>query len=218
VTRLLAQARTAVTRNDWAKVRELGTRAAALQTSLDAEQEVLALAASVYGAPAVALDPLSPGLARFTKRWSAAAQAQSDGEPAGLLSVASVAANLRATASTAARAFEQLQRQPRATLTRVRLRRESDDRVRTDSGRTLREGDPFSGEPGRAGAARRQRACARTAHLGARQAANGLRNPLYGPPEARAAFEQSIALLEQLERAGQATSAFTSSKTAASRR
>ena len=78
VTRLLAQARAAVTRDDWAKVRELGTRAAALQTSLDAEQELLAVAASVYGAPPVALDPLSPGLARFAKRRSSAAQAQSE--------------------------------------------------------------------------------------------------------------------------------------------
>jgi hypothetical protein len=42
---------------------------------------------------------------------------------------------------------------------------------------------------------------------------NGLRNPLHGPPEARAAFEQSIALLEQLERAGQATWTSTSSMT-----
>lgn len=74
VTRLLAQARAAVTRDDWAEVRELGTRAAALQTSLDADRELLAVAASVYAAPPVALDPLSPGLARR----SSAAQARSE--------------------------------------------------------------------------------------------------------------------------------------------
>jgi hypothetical protein len=78
LARLLAQARAAVGREDWAKVRDLGTRAADLQRSLDAGKDVLAAAASVYGAPAVALDPLSPGLARFTKRWSSAAQAHAE--------------------------------------------------------------------------------------------------------------------------------------------
>jgi hypothetical protein len=34
---------------------------------------------------------------------------------------------------------------------------------------------------------------------------NGLQNPMYGPPEARAAFQASVALLERLADAGQAT-------------
>jgi hypothetical protein len=34
---------------------------------------------------------------------------------------------------------------------------------------------------------------------------NGLRNPPYGPPEARSVFEKSIALLDELGRAGRAT-------------
>jgi hypothetical protein len=42
---------------------------------------------------------------------------------------------------------------------------------------------------------------------------NGLRNPIYGPPEARAAFDESIALLGRLESAGQATWTSTSAGT-----
>ena len=42
---------------------------------------------------------------------------------------------------------------------------------------------------------------------------NGLQNPLYGPPAAGAGFEQSIALLEQLERAGQVTWTSTARET-----
>jgi len=38
---------------------------------------------------------------------------------------------------------------------------------------------------------------------------NGLQNPMYGPPAARAAFEESVALLARLEDAGQATWAST---------
>jgi hypothetical protein len=41
---------------------------------------------------------------------------------------------------------------------------------------------------------------------------NGLQNPMYGPPQARAAFQDSIALLVRLEDAGQATWAATSTK------
>jgi hypothetical protein len=78
LTRLLAQARAAVTREDWSKVRELGTRAAELQTVLDAEKEILSAAASVYGAPGVTLDPLSSGLVGFVKRWASAAQARDE--------------------------------------------------------------------------------------------------------------------------------------------
>jgi len=42
---------------------------------------------------------------------------------------------------------------------------------------------------------------------------NGLQNPMYGPPAARAAFQDSIALLARLENAGQAT--WTSTPTTA---
>ena len=42
---------------------------------------------------------------------------------------------------------------------------------------------------------------------------NGSRNPLYGPPEARTGFERSIALLERLQLAGQATWTSTAAKT-----
>ena len=41
---------------------------------------------------------------------------------------------------------------------------------------------------------------------------NGLRNPMYGPPQARAAFQDSVALLARLDDAGQATWASTSTK------
>ena len=41
---------------------------------------------------------------------------------------------------------------------------------------------------------------------------NGLRNPMYGPPQARAAFQDSVALLARLEDAGQAAWASTSTK------
>ena len=78
LTRLLGQARAALTREDWAQVRDFGTRAADLQRTLDAEKRILDVAEAVYGASAVALDPLSPGLARYVKRWSGAAQAQAD--------------------------------------------------------------------------------------------------------------------------------------------
>jgi len=41
---------------------------------------------------------------------------------------------------------------------------------------------------------------------------NGLQNPMYGPPQARAAFEDSVGLLTRLEDAGQATWGGTSTK------
>lgn len=76
LTRLLAQAQVAVTRQDWPQVREIGARAAAQQRSLDADKGLISAAESVYAAPAVVLDPLSPGLT--SKRWSSAAQARAD--------------------------------------------------------------------------------------------------------------------------------------------
>ena len=78
LAKLLAQARAAVGRQDWTQVRDLGTRAAALQRSLDAEEASLSAAESVYGAPIVMLDPLSPGLKPASKRWSGAGQARSE--------------------------------------------------------------------------------------------------------------------------------------------
>jgi hypothetical protein len=41
---------------------------------------------------------------------------------------------------------------------------------------------------------------------------NGLQNPMYGPPQARVAFQHSVALLGRLENAGQSTWASTSTK------
>jgi hypothetical protein len=41
---------------------------------------------------------------------------------------------------------------------------------------------------------------------------NGLQNPMYGPPQARAAFQDSVALLARLEDAGQATWGSTSAE------
>ncbi len=78
VERLRTQARLAVAHQEWERVRELGTRAAALQQSLQRLQESLAVAEAVYGAPAVVLDPLSPGLLSFCRRWSQAAQARDE--------------------------------------------------------------------------------------------------------------------------------------------
>jgi hypothetical protein len=74
-TRLLAQARAAVARQDWQEVRELGKRAADVQHSLGAEEAVLSAAEAVYGAPTVVLDPLSPGLPPSSKRWPGPAEA-----------------------------------------------------------------------------------------------------------------------------------------------
>jgi len=80
--RLLAQARAGVARQDWTEVRDVGTRAAALQRSLDAEKALLSAAEAVYGAPPVTLDPLSPGLPPASKRWSSPAQARAEASAA----------------------------------------------------------------------------------------------------------------------------------------
>jgi hypothetical protein len=74
---LLPQARAAVARQDWAHARDLGTRAGELQRSLGAEKELLVAAEAAYGAPAVALDPLSPDLPP-SRRWAGAAQARAE--------------------------------------------------------------------------------------------------------------------------------------------
>ena len=60
--RSLQQARIAASRRDWERVRELSSKAAALQQSLQSTQELCTLAASIYDAPAVAPDPFSPGV------------------------------------------------------------------------------------------------------------------------------------------------------------
>jgi hypothetical protein len=73
---VLAQARTAVGRQDWAKVRELATRAAQLRSALDDEQAALVVADAVYGAPPMVLDPLSPGIGGASARWSTAEEAR----------------------------------------------------------------------------------------------------------------------------------------------
>ena len=76
LAKLLAQAQAAVARQDWPQVRDLGSRAAALQRSLETDKHLIATAEAVYAAPAVVLDPLSPGLS--SKRWSSASQARAD--------------------------------------------------------------------------------------------------------------------------------------------
>lgn len=68
--RLRDQTRAAISRQDWKQVRELGTRLAQSQRARQTEQLAVAAAESVYGAPSVALDPLSPELIRFPGRWS----------------------------------------------------------------------------------------------------------------------------------------------------
>jgi len=139
------------------------------------------------------------------------------GEPAGLLSVASVTANLQATASTAA----QFGIGPSSNY--------NGNLVPLAVGFGYAENPtiaytPVQGE-------RYAKAIlspvgldvlvllAATEHAPARlvsalvKRVNGLQNPLYGPPEARAGFERSIALLERLQTAGQATWTSTSGKT-----
>ena len=131
------------------------------------------------------------------------------GEPAGLLSVASVTANLRATASTAAQfgigpssnyngnlvplalgfAYEENPTIAYTTVQGERYAKAMLSPVSLDMLVLL---------------AGSEHASARLTSVLVKQV-NGLRNPLYGPPEARTGFEQSIALLEQLERAGQVT-------------
>jgi hypothetical protein len=61
--RCMQQARVATARRDWERVREVSSRAAALQRGLQATQELCALAGTVYDAPPVALDVFSPGVA-----------------------------------------------------------------------------------------------------------------------------------------------------------
>jgi hypothetical protein len=60
--RSLRQARIAASRRDWEHVKELSSRAAALQQSLQSTQDLCTLAASIYDAPVVAPDPFSPGV------------------------------------------------------------------------------------------------------------------------------------------------------------
>ncbi len=75
---LLAQARAAVARQYWTQVREVGTRAAELRRSLNGEQAALAAADTVYAAPPVLLDPLSPGIPISSPRWRSAAQVRQE--------------------------------------------------------------------------------------------------------------------------------------------
>lgn len=60
--RSLQQARIAASGRDWERVKELSSRAAALQQSLQATQELCTVAESIYDAPTVATDAFSPGL------------------------------------------------------------------------------------------------------------------------------------------------------------
>jgi hypothetical protein len=139
------------------------------------------------------------------------------GEPVGLLSVASVTANLRATASTAAQFGIGPSSNYNGNLVPLSLG------FGYEENPTIAYA-PIQGERYAKAIlspvslevlvllAGSEHAPARLTSVLVKQL-NGLPNPLYGPPGAREAFEQSIALLEQLARAGQATWTFTSSKT-----
>jgi hypothetical protein len=139
------------------------------------------------------------------------------GEPAGLLSVASVTANLRAAASTGAQfgigpssnyssnlvplslgfAYEENPTIAYTTVQGERYAKAILSPVGVDTLVLL---------------AGSERAPGRLTSVLVKQV-NGLQNPLYGPPEARTAFDRSIALLEELERAGRATWTSTARKT-----
>jgi hypothetical protein len=139
------------------------------------------------------------------------------GEPAGLLSVASVTANLRAAASTGAQfgigpsssysgnlvplslgfAYEENPTIAYTTVQGERYAKAILSPVGVDTLVLL---------------AGSERASGRLTSVLVKQV-NGLQNPLYDPPEARTAFERSLALLEELERAGRATWTSTARKT-----
>ncbi len=139
------------------------------------------------------------------------------GEPAGLLSVASITANLHATASTAAQfgvgpsgnysgnlvplalgfAYEE---NPTIAYTPVQGERYAKAIL-----------SPLGLDVLLLLAGSEHKPTNLTSVLV--KQVNGLHNPLYGPPDAGAAFQQSIALLEQLERAGQVTWTSTARKT-----
>lgn len=131
------------------------------------------------------------------------------GEPAGLLSVASVTANLRATASTGAQfgigsassysgnlvplslgfAYEENPTISYTTVQGERYAKAMLSPVGVDMLVLLAANELTS---------------ARLTSVLVKQL-NGLRNPLFGPPAARQSFDRSMALLESLGRAGQAT-------------
>jgi hypothetical protein len=138
------------------------------------------------------------------------------GEPAGLLAVASVTANLRAVASTGAQygigpsgnysgnlvplslglAYEE---NPTIAYTTVQGERYAKAMLA-----------PVSIDMLGLLAGNEHRSVRLTSVLV--KQVNGLQNPPYGPPQARAAFAQSIALLEELELAGQAAWASTATQ------
>jgi hypothetical protein len=61
IDNLLAQTRTAIDMQDWARVQELTTRAEGFRRLFEEKQHELALAKDVYEATDVAIDPFSPG-------------------------------------------------------------------------------------------------------------------------------------------------------------
>lgn len=139
------------------------------------------------------------------------------GEPAGMLSVSSVTANLRATASTAAQFGVGPSSNYSGNLVPLSLGFGYEENPTIAY--TPVQGERYArailspvGVDVLVLLAGSEHAPPRLTSMLVKQW-NGLRNPLYGPPQARAAFEQSLALLEQLERAGQATWTCTSSKT-----
>jgi hypothetical protein len=62
---LLPQSRAAVEQNDWQSARELATRIGVLREKVAEDETVMKLAADVFDAAVIALDPFSPGLHGF---------------------------------------------------------------------------------------------------------------------------------------------------------
>lgn len=91
----IAKSRAAAMLQDWKLVQELAGRADQLRKSAEAKAAVMALGELVYDAPAVAVDPFSPGLATFAKK---------PGDPADLRdqTVATLASLTAADAPSAA--------------------------------------------------------------------------------------------------------------------
>ena len=131
------------------------------------------------------------------------------GEPAGLLSVASVTANLHATASTAAQFGVGPSRNYEGNLVPLALGFAYEENPTISY--TPVQGERYAkailspvGLDVLVLLAGSEHAPAPVVWELVKQV-NGLRNPPYGPPDARAGFERSIALLERLQLAGQAT-------------
>jgi hypothetical protein len=84
VEQLLEETRRAVSRQDWARVRELAARASTLRSGLQERQSDLQLAESVYKAPEVIIDPFCSGFDLLLGRTAQANAARRDEAVAAL--------------------------------------------------------------------------------------------------------------------------------------